>query len=155
MASSPKRYLTPEREKNFPYLTKDLYEVVGDATNDYNCIALAAGDKTRWWWPDPGGDYYWPISRRESTVECFIEAFESLNYEKCKCSLKKKVSEKVALYYDPVGCVATKFNPEAPPESPTHAAKQLPNGFWISKLGGWEEIQHKTLKCLNGTDVTG
>lgn len=159
MASSPKRYLPKEREENFPYLTKDLYEVTGDETIDYNCIALAAGDKTRRWEPDPTGVYYWPILKREYTVECFIEMFESLGYQKCRCSLKKRLFEKVALYHDPVGCVefinATTYHPEVLPNSPTHAAKQLKNGVWNSKLGDWEEIEHRTLKCLNGTDITG
>jgi hypothetical protein len=160
MASSPKRYLSPEREANFPHLTKDLYEVTEDETNAYNCIALAAGDKTRRWEPDQTQVYFWPIPKREYTVECFIEAFESLNYQRCRCSLKKRRFEKVALYHDPAGCCEAIDNfgfwhPEVLPNSPTHAAKQLPSGIWNSKLGDWEEIEHKTLKCLNGTDTTG
>ena len=155
MTSSPKRYLPKIREENFPNLTKDVYEVTSDETPDYNCIAFAAGDDTRWWEPDPHGVYYWPIVKREYTVECYIDVFESLGYEKCRCSLKKRGFEKVALYYDPVGCVATPDHPEVLPNSPTHAARQLPNGAWKSKLGGWEDIEHRNLKCLNGTDITG
>jgi hypothetical protein len=160
MASSPKRYLPKEREENFPYLTKKLYEVTDDESDNYNCIALAAGDKTRWWEPDASGVYYWPIFKREWTVDCLIEMFESLNFQKCRCSLKKRGFEKVTLYHDPVGCIEGISNfgmwhPEVLPNSPTHAAKQLPNGAWQSKLGGWEEIEHRTLKCLNGTDITG
>src|ERR1700689_5189156 len=102
MESSPKRYLPKECEENFPLLTKKLYEVTGDETIDYNCIALAAGDKTRWWEPDAGGQYYWPIPKREWTMDCLIEMFESLGYQKCRCSLKKRGLEKVALYHDPV-----------------------------------------------------
>ena len=89
MACSSKKYLPPEVEKHFPFLTRDLYEVVDDEPKDYNCIAFAAGDQTRWWEPDPWGVYYWPIPKREYTVVCFVEMFESLNYQKCKCSLKK------------------------------------------------------------------
>jgi hypothetical protein len=144
MANSPKRYLPPLREANFPNLSKDLYEVTSDETNDYNCIAFAAGDNTRWWEPDPHGVYYWPSQiKREYTVECYVEVFESLGYQKCRCSLRKRGFEKVALYHDPVG------------NSPTHAARQLPNGIWKSKLGGWEDIEHKTLKCLNGRTSYG
>ena len=155
MASSLKRFPPEEREANFPYLTKDLYEVIEDGLEDYNCIAFAVGDKTGWWWPDPDAVYYWPIPKRESTVECFVEAFESLEYKKCGDALDKRGFEKVALYYDPLGCVATMDDPEVPPNSPTHAAKQAPDGIWHSKLGGWELIAHKTLECLNGTDITG
>jgi hypothetical protein len=84
-----------------------------------------------------------------------VEAFESLEYKKCGDALDKRGFEKVALYYDPLGCVATMDHPEVPPNSPTHAAKQAPDGIWHSKLGGWELIAHKTLECLNGTDITG
>jgi hypothetical protein len=160
MATSAKRYLRLNREKNFPYLTRQLYEVTDNETNDYNCIGLAAGDKTRWWEPEPSGQYYWPIPNREYTVRCYTEAFESLGYQKCICSLKKRSFEKVAIYHDPLGCVEAidnfgMWHPEVLPKTPTHAAKQLPSGEWNSKLGGWEEIKHKTLSCLNGTDITG
>lgn len=149
-----------EREDNFPRLNKDLYEVTGDETNDYNCIALAGDDKTRRWEPDPTQVYFWPIPKREYTVECFIEAFESLKYQRCKCSLKKRQFEKIAIYHDPIGCREAIDNfgwwhPEIPPNFPTHAAKQLANGWWNSKLGDWEEIIHRNLRCLNGTDITG
>jgi len=90
MASSTKRHLPPDREKNFPNLTRELYEVTEDETDDYNCIAFAAGDKTRWWWPDPWGQYYWPIQKRDETVEAFMQMFESLDYKKCKCSLRSR-----------------------------------------------------------------
>jgi len=155
MACSSKKYLPPEVEKHFPFLTRDLYEVIDDEPKDYNCIAFAAGDQTRWWEPDPWGVYYWPIPKREYTVVCFVEMFESLNYQKCKCSLKKRSFEKVALYHDPVGCVATPDPAEVLPNSPTHAARQFPHGYWRSKLGRGELIEHKTLKCLSGTDITG
>lgn len=155
MASSTKRFLPDLREKNFPLLTRELYEVVGDANADYNCIAFAAGDTTRWWEPDPLGVYYWPIANREYTVPCYSEMFESLGYERCRCSLRKRRFEKIALYHDPVGCVATLFQAAVLPNTPTHAARQFSSGYWRSKLGPWELIEHKTLKCLNGTDRTG
>jgi hypothetical protein len=34
---------------------------------------------------------------------------------------------------------------------PTHAARQLPNGNWTSKLGSEIDIEHNSLDCLNGT----
>jgi hypothetical protein len=91
------------------------------------CIPFAAGDKTRWWEPDAGSVYFWPIPKREYTVDCLNEAFESLGYKKCKCSLKKRGFEKVAIYHDPVGFVEGVYDfgiwhPEVLPKSPTHAA---------------------------------
>src|SRR5947209_6796281 len=125
MANLSRRYLAPERESIFPLLTKRLYEVTSDETADYNCIAFAAGDETRWWWPDPDGQYYWPSEcRREQTVEAFIQMFECIGYKKCKCSLSKRGLEKVAIYADPVG------SPDVPAGSPTHAARQIATGAW-------------------------
>ena len=34
----------------------------------------------------------------------------------------------------------------------THVALQLPTGRWTSKLGGLEDIEHDTLKALEGID---
>jgi hypothetical protein len=31
---------------------------------------------------------------------------------------------------------------------PTHAAKQLPDGRWKSKLGDFEDIEHNTVKAV-------
>ncbi len=33
-------------------------------------------------------------------------------------------------------------------ESPTHVARQLPDGTWTSKLGEFEDIEHPTLRVL-------
>ena len=40
----------------FPGLRNSAYRVTSPAARDYNCIAWAAGDATRWWWPDPDPD---------------------------------------------------------------------------------------------------
>ena len=42
----------------FPNLASEGFETVGQASELYNCIAYAAGDTTKWWWPD--GINYWP-----------------------------------------------------------------------------------------------
>jgi hypothetical protein len=46
--------------------------------------------------------------------------------------------EKVAIYAD------------LPADSWTHAARQLPNGRWTSKLGDFEDIEHDTPEGLAG-----
>ena len=33
---------------------------------------------------------------------------------------------------------------------PRHVARQLPNGDWTSKIGQYEDIQHRTLDALTG-----
>jgi hypothetical protein len=51
-------------------------------------------------------------------------------------------TEKVAIYVDADGI-------------PTHAARQLADGTWTSKLGEWEDIRHKTLKAMEDGDGLG
>jgi hypothetical protein len=121
------------KEGKWPYLFSEGYDVTSIETWDYNCIAFAADVQTDWWWPDDNGDGYWPIKEREETIECFIAAFKFLGYEVCGDGLETGY-EKIAIY--------TLKN------VPTHAAKQLPDGRWKSKLGPWEDIEHNTLKAV-------
>jgi hypothetical protein len=152
MARLSKKYLPHAVAQHFPYLTRDVYEVKSKASNRYNCIASAAGDRTRWWEPDANGDYYWPPqAKREYTVEGYIQAFEAVGYEQCKEQNYEweRGFEKVVLYHTLVG------NPYVAPGSPTHAALQLEKGAWVSKLGPCQDIRHLNLECLNGDDRTG
>jgi len=135
--------LIPQNEELWPFLVSEGYEVKSIQTRRYNCIAFAADDPSQTWWPQPEQDVYWPISKREITVECFVEAFESLGYAKCESGMEDGF-EKVAIY---------SFEGE-----PSHAAKQLPDGRWKSKLGDLEDIVHNTVKaveddCLYGSVV--
>ncbi|HUY13487.1 MAG TPA: hypothetical protein VMX16_07650 [Terriglobia bacterium] len=123
----------------FPNLNDDNHEIQSVPTQEYNCIAWAAGDTRRWWWPDdPKVGYgYWPPGvKREVSLDAFVEAYQTLGYEPCLSPTLELDFEKVALYVDSGGI-------------PTHAALQLANGNWTSKLGGFEDIEHKTLECLN------
>jgi hypothetical protein len=151
-----KRYLPRKLEKGlFPSLTRELYRIVSWPKwmiwwrlKRYNCIAYAAGDNTRWWWPDPYYLYYWPDGvTREQSVPAFIEMFCSLKsrYNEFDEKLDEPNFEKVAIYFDRIG---------TPPHTfagmPTHAARQTINGNWRSKLGRHAIIEHTTLECLNG-----
>ena len=112
----------------FPNLIN--YEITSPKTIEYNCIAWAFDDTTRWWWPDPYNQYYWPpeIPRIES-VDNFIKAFEVLGYTVCGGPELEEGFEKIAIYANQYG-------------KPTHAAKQLETGTWTSKLGQLEDITH-------------
>lgn len=112
--------------------------VVSSGTTDYNCIAWAAQDTTRGWWPTGG---YWPsgVDRRR-TLQCFITAFRTLGYDRCDNGELEANSDKVAIYVDVLN-------------RPTHMARQLPSGWWTSKLGGWEDIIHKTLSEIEGAGI--
>jgi hypothetical protein len=65
-------------EERFPGLQTSPFRVTSPATRDYNCIAWAAGDTTRWWWPDPDPDndaVYWPSNIPiEETTGAFAAA---------------------------------------------------------------------------------
>lgn len=115
----------------FPNLQElTSFKVTSDPTYQYNCIAWAAGDSTQWWWPSDG--HYWPAGiAREETIEAFTQAFVQLGYAKCADGRIEAGLEKVAIYCDPGG-------------TPTHAARQLDDGKWTSKLGQSWDISHTT-----------
>jgi hypothetical protein len=97
----------------------------------YNCIAWAAAENERWWWPDSDSYAYWPRNvPRQSTLDAFIKAFETLGYSKSANGDLDERLEKVAIYADESG-------------EPTHAARQLLSGKWTSKLGELQDIEHE------------
>ena len=113
--------------------------VASPRTTDYNCIAWAAEDTTRWWSPEQR--YYWPPgSERRRTKECFIEVFRTLGYEPCESAELESDCEKVAIYVDLLN-------------RPTHMARQLSSGWWTSKLGGLEDVIHRTLSEIEGAGI--
>ncbi|MBX9627146.1 MAG: hypothetical protein K2X82_25310 [Gemmataceae bacterium] len=121
----------------FPNLTATNYSVTSDPTDRYNCIGWAAGDDRNWWWPvgiTKRG--YWPDGvPREETVEAFVAAFATVGFEPCPDRSVDQGYEKVAIYtLDGI---------------PTHAARQLPDGRWTSKLGKSFDIDHD-LDTLDG-----
>jgi hypothetical protein len=124
---------------DFPNLRPQDYNVTSPSTREYNCISWAIHDLENWWWPDDPeiGYAYWPPNvPRAETVMAFLLAFASVGYVQCEDADLETGFEKIALYT---------LN-----ASPTHAARQLPNGRWSSKLGSYEDIEHQNLECLNG-----
>ncbi len=118
-----------------------------DRTNDrpcngYNCIAWAAGKEDKWWWPIDDPCAYWPIPIDPIdpvTLEHFIKAFETEGYSVCCDDRFEDGFEKVAIFVDRDG-------------TPTHAARLLPSGVWSSKMGKGEDIEHETLKIVEGNE---
>ena len=70
-------------------------------------------------------------------MAAFINAFRQLAYHECADGSLEAGYQKIALYADASG-------------TPTHAARQLLNGAWTSKLGGLEDIVHATVDDVNG-----
>jgi len=76
---------SPDLEALFPNLAAEDYRLSSPATPRYNCIAWAAEDEERFWWPAPLGPYFWPPGvAREATLVAFIEVFRSMGYETCE-----------------------------------------------------------------------
>jgi hypothetical protein len=125
-------------EDLFPQLKVSGYSITSPPTQEYNCIAWAAGDGEVWWWPDPMNIYYWPPQvQRVETIETFIMAYETLGYVVCDTPEYEPGFEKIAIYEKD--------------GKPTHAARQLNSGHWTSKLGRLEDIEHPTLNTLVGS----
>jgi hypothetical protein len=106
-------------------------------TSNYNCIAWAAADDQRFWWPTPYS--YWPAGApREVNLESFETAYATMGYLACDDGTLESGFEKIAIFADSDG-------------KPTHAARQLPDGFWTSKLGHSVDIRHE-LHALAGSN---
>jgi hypothetical protein len=107
--------------------------VTSPSTMKYNCFAWAAGESKNgeWWGPDLMYEGYWPSTvRREETLQAYIAAYETVDYEVCDSEYFEKGFEKIAIYVNNLG-------------RPAHAARQLSNGEWTSKIGGWEDVKHE------------
>jgi hypothetical protein len=126
-------------EIDFPNSVNEPFGITSIHTPSYNCIAWAFGDDTKWYWPDPISTYYWPINvPREITIEAFIKLYETTSYEVCTNDSLEVGYEKVAIFTD-------KHN------IPTHAARQLENGYWTSKLGQHIDVQHSIKSIEDGS----
>jgi hypothetical protein len=120
-----------ELESVFPHLTPFNHSITSPVSPDYNCIAWAAGETERWWWPVAGSFAYWPPTiPLQETLDAFIKAFGSIGFTPCGNANIEQGHEKIALYVDENA-------------KPTHAARQLPNGRWTSKLGQGQDIEHE------------
>jgi hypothetical protein len=124
-------------ERTFPGLQQSNYDVTSKSDDNYNCIAWAANDTTRWWWP--GEYYFWPkLVQFGESVALFVETFcQCLGYEKCESGDLESGYQKVAIY--------------AISGSVKHMARQLPDGKWTSKLGRSVDISH-ALSGVEGPD---
>jgi hypothetical protein len=125
----------------FPNLDITAAAITSPQTSDYNCIAYAAGDTTKWWWPDAFGVAFWPVGAvRAESLPAFQQAFQLLGYRLTADGAVNPEFEKIAIFH---------LNGE-----PTHAARQLKNGIWTSKLGPWHDITHSE-HCLSASAEYG
>jgi hypothetical protein len=119
----------------FPALSIPNCHRTSDPTRRYNCIAWAAGDTARWWWPRSLQAYWPPWAPNEVTIAAFIQAFQGLGYSQCGDPSQEPATEKIAIF--------------AGNNTPTHASRQLVTGHWSSKLGESYDFSH-TIGCMVG-----
>jgi hypothetical protein len=118
-------------------LTAENSRLTSPEDEDYNCIAWAAENSDRWWWPDPQQQSFWPPgSPRVESLDAFLQAYGILGYTERTDPSFQAGKQKVAIYASEQG-------------KPTHAARQLPDGWWASKLGSTIDIEHE-LTAIEG-----
>lgn len=122
----------------FPFLGSHNHTVESPVSEDYNCIAWAAGLDDCQVWPGVEG-FDWPADLpQDESIDSFVAYFESIGYELCSGPALERGYEKIAIFADDTG--------------PTHASRQLPNGKWSSKMGRYGvDIEHDGLACIEGS----
>ena len=106
--------------------SRRVFEITSPRATESNCIAWAADDPANWWWPGK----YWPAGLTpDDSVASFTAAFAALGYVACHSPKIEIGITKIVLYANELGSV-------------THAARQLENGMWSSKLGPQWDISH-------------
>lgn len=121
-------------KQSFPDLVDVSAKKTSEKTDRYNCIAWAFKDTRRSWWPNRRT--YWPIKTFGFTpLHSFEIWFKHDGWEECFDTCIEDGYVKIALYT---------LN-----GAPTHAARQLGNGLWTSKLGPDIDLTH-ALSDLSG-----
>jgi hypothetical protein len=120
----------------FPRLRKANYWTTSAVDYRYNCIAWAHRNTKQWWWP--GGPYWPTMGPLDSSPAAFVAAFRTLGFEPCSSKEVEHGYEKIALFANSRG-------------ETTHAARQLLDGRWTSKLGKGFDIIHD-LEDVGGPD---
>ena len=121
----------------FPKINKKNHTVHSDQDGLYNCIAFAAGVITKKWWPIVHPDAFWPHGAPYTeSVDSFTKAFATIGYASCANGDYEDGIEKI-VFYTSDGRVK-------------HAARQIGQDKWASKLGNGEDIQHKLSAVAGG-----
>ena len=131
--------LRADLESLFPNLIGSGWVPKSDWDPRYKCIAWAASESYRNWWPIDNPPFcYWPTQVFNDNVDTFIEAFGKLGYRKCDNRGFEIGYQKVAIYALINGRVK-------------HMARQHVLGRgWLSKMGELEDILHLRLSDIEG-----
>ena len=137
-------FIQDDLHRDFPKLRFSNWSVNSPYDTEYQCIAWAACNFNRRWWPWDDPSFYWPdgfVKRPVGTpipVQEFAEMFEKkFGYEKCTKGEFEWGYQKVAIF--------------ANLEGVTHMARQrLFGDEWLSKLGCYEDIVHSKSVDIEG-----
>lgn len=124
---------------NFPKLSSDInFKIKSPFDQKYNCIAYACNKNDRFWWPQDNIDgVEWPYGLPLNTsIGNFIKLFEKHEYVVCDTHELENDFQKIALYELKGEC--------------KHAALQIFNGLWKSKMGMLEDIEHSDPFSIEG-----
>ena len=114
----------------FPNLAKSGYRRSSSPTSQYNCLAWALGDDTRWWEPDIYNLFFWPSGiPRNYVIANYLKVCRKCGYERCPDGKLETGYEKLAIFTQ-----GNQFK---------HVARQCQNGVWTSKLGRLDDIDHQ------------
>ena len=117
----------------FPNLFGSGYQITSPVSLQYNCVAWALGITTQWW----SHDREWLDSvPRSPEAWALTQLFEAFGYTVCDSHERETGYDKVALY-EQYG-------------EWTHAARQLEDDRWTSKLGPFKDISHPTPEDITG-----
>jgi hypothetical protein len=136
----PLQVVRAEIEATFPHLAGKRWLPKSPWDDTYQCIAWAAGFTSVKWWPiDYPPECYCPQGVPfDDTVECFVQAFETLGYKRCVSAAFEFGHQKVAIYATTTGIVR-------------HMARQHFLGIgWLSKPGKLEDVLHPDLESIEG-----
>ena len=121
------------------------HRITSPASDEYNCLAWAAGVDDRQVWPTGAEGLAdepvvtWPPGiPNDETVGAFVAYFERLGYVLCAGPEFEEGYLKIAIFVKD--------------DCPTHASRQLPSQKWTSKMGhDGVDIEHDDLECIAGS----
>jgi len=120
----------------FPNSVQEPFLITSPQDVRYNCIAWAFGDNEKFYWPSDLPEYFWPKNvKKEESVDAFIGLYKSIGYTNCEDGEPENGHEKIAIF--------------ALDGEPKHAARQISDGLWTSKLGSHVDATH-TIHAMEG-----
>ncbi|MBI3628046.1 MAG: hypothetical protein HY217_00370 [Candidatus Rokubacteria bacterium] len=128
-----------EFERLFPNLRSRGYSVSSAPDPRYNCASWALNHTSVCYDPFPSPGCYWPRDiPRDTSVDSYEFLFRKEGYSRCGDAEPEQGFEKIALF--------------AQGNSFMHVARLTPSGSWTSKIGGLEDIEHRSLDALQPSD---